>query len=551
MLCLWAVFAAVALFVYAPALGGDFISDDEHYVENNPYVHDFTEPDNFIAIWDPSSIVTILVENYAPVHLVLHGIEWAAFGPEVTGYHVVNVVLHALASALLWALFVRSGISSPAALLGSALFLVHPANVESVAWISQLKSSSSLVLALLAVLAHPRRPGWACACFALALFAKPFAAVALFAVALFGWVRSAPAEGRARVDWRWRWLGGWCAVLALFALAEVVAFRSTAGQVPALYDETLTRVLMMGVVAVRYVVMSLFGWGLSIFHEPAPASGVLDPWVVAAAFVLAGLAARLVLCLRARNEEAVYWLWALVSFAPLSGVVPLPYPLADRYLYFMLPGLIGAALLAAPELGRRLADALPARLDGRVLGRSSLALGAVWVCVFAAQAHERAAIWQSAETMMADAELHYPDGAAANTRKAGRAAREGDFERAVRHLEAAHARGYNRLDHILSDPSYGPMQDYPPFVDLKHRMARDWTTRLGASAEPSQVEARALAQALIVLDDLEAALAVVEAAAERPGPIEEDLRGDAVKLRAEIARRQRFERLRESRAPEP
>ena len=37
---LLAVFLFAALVVYAPALGGSFISDDEHYVQRNVFVHD-------------------------------------------------------------------------------------------------------------------------------------------------------------------------------------------------------------------------------------------------------------------------------------------------------------------------------------------------------------------------------------------------------------------------------------------------------------------------------------------------------------------------------
>ena len=53
--------------------------------------------------------MTVLVENYAPVHLVLHALEWQFFEAEVFGYHVVNVLLHALAALLLVPVFRRSG----------------------------------------------------------------------------------------------------------------------------------------------------------------------------------------------------------------------------------------------------------------------------------------------------------------------------------------------------------------------------------------------------------------------------------------------------------
>jgi hypothetical protein len=540
VLLIWLGFSVIGLFVYGPALRGAFISDDGHYVAENPYVHDFTDPDNFIAIWDPSSVVTILVENYAPVHLVLHGIEWQIFGEAVIGYHVVNVLLHALAAALLAVLFGRSGIPRHAAIFGAAVFLLHPANVESVAWISQLKSSSSLVLTLAAVLWHPRHPLLAVISFALALFAKPFAAVALAAVALFGWVRTAQGGVQPATNWRWPWLIAWLGVVIGFALVEVVAFANTAANAPPLYDDLLARYLTMFAVALRYILMAGTSYGMSIFHEPAPVTSFLDAWFILSLMVLALLAARLWVCVRDRREEAVYWLWALISFGPLSGVVPLPYPLADRYLYFILPGLIGGALLAAPDVASWILRRGNWVMTAQTKRMLAMVGCGVLLLVFGARAHERAAIWINADVMMADAERNYPNGLAANTRKASRAARMGDFPSAVSYLEMANARGYNRLDHILIDPAYAPMQGYPAFVDLKHRMAQEWIDRLGGNPSPSQVEARAIAQAYIVLDDLPSALRVIEAAIVVPGPLTDDLRNDAAKLDRQIRLNERL-----------
>jgi hypothetical protein len=541
------------LLVYSPALTGVFISDDLHYVRDNPYVRTLNL-DNLIAIWDPTSVVTVLVENYAPVHLLLHALEYQVFGTEVLGYHVVNVLLHALTALMLVEVYRRSGIGAGAAVLGAAVFLLHPANVESVAWISQLKSSSALVLSLAALLSHPKRPALSVILFAFALFAKPFAAFSLVVVALFGWVRRTPSRGEGEgegaesaEDFRWPWLLAWIATVGLFAVIETFAFSHSAGQVPALYADLGTRFLTMFAIALRYLWMALSGLGLSAFHEPPPVETVLDPWFLTSVVVLGLLAWRLVFCVRERREETVYWAWALVSFAPLSGVVPLPYPMADRYLYFVLPGLIGASLLAANDT----LSALAGRLGGGALRTGqlrnvALALVGLLLVHFAVASHGRASVFRSAEMLMADAELNYPNGAAANTRKASRAARMGDFPTAVRHLRLAHERGYNRLDHLLQDPNYGPMQEYPEFVELKHAMADDWIGRLGHKQSPSQIEARAIAQAYIVKDDLPAALRVIEAATLVPGPMTDELRGDADMLRREIDRRARLRRPRGS-----
>jgi len=537
----------VGLWVYAPALSGDFISDDQHYVQQNPYVHAL-DLDSLIAIVDPTSVVTRIVENYAPVHLILHGLEWQLFGEEVFGYHVVNVLLHALAAWLLIPVFLRSGIPLQAATVGAAVFLLHPANVESVAWISQLKSSAAMVLSLGAILAHPHRPAAAAILFGLALFAKPFSAFALFVVALSGWLRAEPATAAVeeRRDWRWGWLGVWLVTLVVFAVLETLAFRSTAGQAPPLYADLGVRYRTILSIALRYLLMAATGRGLSAFHEPPPVVSFVDPWLLASLPVLALLGWRLLATLRRREEESLYWAWALISFAPLSGVVPLPFPMADRYLYFVLPGLVGAALLA----GAQALGWLQGRLGGgrrrqRQLHGGAFALGILLLLHWGAASHARAGIWVSAERLMADAEIHYPDGAAANTRRAGRAARVGDFPAAVAALRAAWQRGYNRLDHLLTDPSYAPMQSYPDFVALKNEMADEWIGRLGRNPEPSQIELRALAQAYVVKGDLDAALEALERGAAIPGPITETLLDDADRVRREVRLRERLaERLR-------
>ncbi len=539
-LALFAAFLVTALVVYRPALDGAFISDDEHYVQRNVYVHDLTV-DNLIAILDPTSVLAVVVENYAPVHVLLHALEWQVFGPEVRGYHVVNVVLHAVAAFLLVVLFRRAGISAVAAAFGGAFFLVHPANVEAVAWISQLKTSSAMVLCLGAVLLHPRRPGWGAILFALSLLAKPTAAVALFGVAALGMAREPERTGAPLVEsWRWPWLAGWAAILVLFAIAEFAAFGQTAGQAPPLYAELDTRIRSVFAIALRYLVMAVSSLGLSAFHEPEAAESFLDPWWIGSLVVLGLLGWRATVSLLGRRTEAVFWLWAVVSFAPICGAIPLPFPMADRYLYFILPGLIGGVLLAAPQtLARVLGAELPDRfwLGVRIAA-------ALWIVFFAWRSFDRAHVWQTAYSVMADVERNYPEGTAAKTRQATRAAAVGDADTAVALLRGAHARGYNRLDHLLHE-SYARIAEAPSFQALKREWAREWIERLTRDESPSQLELRPVAQAHVVLGDLSAARRATLLAIEIGGPITAELEEDLDKLDRAI----RFSALRRNGNP--
>jgi tetratricopeptide (TPR) repeat protein len=146
----WLGAAALVFFVvgvYLPTLEAGFIWDDDVYVQENPTLGSLA---GLRDIWFRLGAVP----QYYPLVHTSYWLEHEVWGTQPAGYHVVNLLLHALAALLVWRLLAR--LSVPGAWLAAAIFAVHPVAVESVAWITERKNVLSFPLALGAILAYLR-----------------------------------------------------------------------------------------------------------------------------------------------------------------------------------------------------------------------------------------------------------------------------------------------------------------------------------------------------------------------------------------------------------
>lgn len=512
------VFFVLALGVHAPALHGPFVSDDYLYLGGNPYVQQ-PGASNFAAMLDPRSEATSSVQNYAPLTLLLHSAAWRAFGDAPLGHHVLNVAIHSVACALLVELFLALGVALAAALAGGLLFLLHPANVEAVAWVSQLKSTASLALAVAALLARQQRPALGLALFALALVTKASALFALPVALTHAWVARQREPAALAAGRPWPWLGGWALAALVLAALQIPANQQTNAEAPLLHADPWVRARSIVAIAGRYAALALTGHGASTFHEPPPALRWGDPWFLLGAAAIALVAARGVATLRRDRMEAVGWVWVAAAFAPVSQIVPFLYPMADRYLYPILPGLLAAGLLALrPALARR---------AGAGLGAAALALGLA--AVYAAESHARAKVWATAGGPVDDAIAHYPDGTSARLRRAQLLAQRGDRDGAVATLRSVKPFALE-MNALLADPVLRGLRGHPGFDALLRDVAArwiDWGRRL---PRPGPRELRQIAIAHMLRGELPEARSALERALALGGPRAPEIRADLEQL---------------------
>src|SRR5205085_4802560 len=141
--------ALLGLIIYSNSFHGEFCSDDNLTILQNPFIRDLS---NISGIWHSFNtrflVGLSLALNYRLGYL------------DPVGYHLVNVFWHVLASFLVYGLvFLTFRIpkmkthtlqerSWLVAFLTSLIFLCHPAQTESVAYITQRSTSMASVFYL-------------------------------------------------------------------------------------------------------------------------------------------------------------------------------------------------------------------------------------------------------------------------------------------------------------------------------------------------------------------------------------------------------------------
>ncbi len=136
---------ALTLLAYAPAMQGGFVWDDDDYVTENANLRSLQ---GLQRIWFELGAVP----QYYPIVHTSFWVEYHLWGSRPLGFHLTNVLLHALNGLILWELLRRLRV--PGAWVAAALFVLHPIQVESVAWVTERKNVLSGTFYLLAALMY-------------------------------------------------------------------------------------------------------------------------------------------------------------------------------------------------------------------------------------------------------------------------------------------------------------------------------------------------------------------------------------------------------------
>src|SRR5438046_6699358 len=144
--------AVVTFGIYAQVIGHRFITiDDLSYIEENPIVNRGVTLGGLA--W---AFSTFRQANWHPLTWIAHMIDSQLFGMFAGGHLLVNALIHAANTLLVFWLLLRTTHARWSSALVAALFALHPLHVESVAWASERKDTLSTFFGLLSLIAYVR-----------------------------------------------------------------------------------------------------------------------------------------------------------------------------------------------------------------------------------------------------------------------------------------------------------------------------------------------------------------------------------------------------------
>jgi tetratricopeptide (TPR) repeat protein len=361
------VLAALALVVFLPTCGNDFVNyDDNIYVLGNRQLKAGLTRQNLV--W---ALTTTYAANWHPLTWLSLQLDYELYGLKPWGYHLTNALLHTANVVLLFVALKRLTRAVWCSAFVAALFAVHPIHVESVAWVSERKDVLSTFFWMLSLLAYSfyvehrtvSRYSLLALALALGLTAKPMlVTLPLVLLLLDYWplrrLFFRPSEHGQGTGAAAR-LPAFSVIyeklpllgLTLASCALTWHAQQHGQAMPTLQNLPLAARIQNALVAYwEYIGKTLWPVGLAAFY-PHPLQSFSAPETALAAVGLATVTMVCVMLRRGLPYLIVGWLWYVGTLVPVIGLVQVGVQgTADRYTYVPLIGLFLAATWGIADL---------------------------------------------------------------------------------------------------------------------------------------------------------------------------------------------------------
>ncbi len=432
---------AVTFLLYAPLKEHRFINyDDPGYVTSNIRVQQGLNWKNVVWAFKATSLA-----NWHPLTWIFYLLDCQLFGLNPAGHHLTNLLLHVTNVVVLFLLLNRGTGALWRSAWVAALFALHPLNVESVAWVSELKNVLSTLFWLLTIWAYgwyTLKTNWkrylvVVALFALGLMAKPMLVTLPFVLLLLDYWPLQRMELGHSQDTNPQSKSFLLLVVekvplilisAASSVVTVIAQRSGGAMASASAVPLWARISNAIFAYADYLVKMFWPQNLAVFY-PRPTHGY-PWWQLAPAGLLLAVVTAIVSKEKNRRYPLVCWCWYLGTLVPVIGLVQVGgQSMADRYAYIPLIAIFVMIVWSSAEwaLGRRFLQH---------------ALTAIAICTLFALsfvARRQVNLWHDDFILFGDILKNSPQNAVAHNNLGAALANLGRLDEAAPHFRVAEA----------------------------------------------------------------------------------------------------------------
>lgn len=425
--------AVLAFVAHAASLANGFVFDDHEYLFDDALVRQGLTWAGFVKAW-----TAFYAANWHPLTTLSFMADASLFGRQAWGYHLTNVLWHAVSAAVLCTWCRRATESGATAFVAAALFAVHPIHVESVAWISERKDVLSGFfwnLAILAYVARAERPARfrmvpVCLCMLAGLLSKQMVVTLPCALLLLDWW----PLGR-RLSWRLVAEKAPLFLLAAGFCVVALAAQKAGGAVSSTATLPLPQRFANATISLAaYPGKGVWPSELMPFYD-LRLEELTTGRIALAVVVLVSITAAALL-VRRRFPAALFgWGWYVVTILPVIGIIQIgSQSMADRYAYIPFIGLYVAAGTGYAGLQMLASSFSAGRWKRRAAGLPAVILAAVLAaCASATVAQTR--LWRDGETLWGYVLQKDPANWMAHRFFTGFYQKKGEPEKALAHCE--------------------------------------------------------------------------------------------------------------------
>ncbi len=390
------------------------------------------------------------------------------FGTNVLAYHTVNIILHALNGCLVYGIFRKLSFKVLWGLLAALIFVVHPVQVESVAYIAGLPYVLGAFFVLLGVnlylgVGNLSKHWWkfvgVAVLFALSILVEESNVMFPGLIALltiYGWRHFGKKDKKAR------FLG--IGILIALSLTYIGLRFAPLGFMEA--DHFLGVNPYTESLYVRFVTfLSVIPEYLRLLFAPVDLhfeksfeyyENILSLRAIVGALVLIGMGVASYFSWKRSKKVFLGILWTLVAISPMAGLTVLNATYAERWLYIPLVGIL-IALFALTKSVRK-------RKQVRAL---SIVL-VILIVVFSARSISRNSEWADPIKFYEKELVYTPNSPRLYNQLSIALIRNGELEKAISYLERGieiDSSGMSAaLRHNLGD-SYMQMENYADAIE--------------------------------------------------------------------------------------